>query len=305
MTVSGVDYKKGEAGLILSEMILGGKMLEGKYVGRVFTGIKDTMNITYGSSDSGLIQDYSCTFNNGDSFTFVDRVLTPAKKSVMETICLDEAEQMWQAEEMSAGMQNSGLPNTLENFVAFHVAKKVSRAIDRELFIGTGTTQATGFITRALADSNTVKVTGATITKANVLSAITTVYNALTENAFEYGDVKIFMSKSNYSLYKQAVADLGLYNGAIRVDGAKVSMPLWFDEEVEVVYIPNLPSTRIFATSASNLFIGTDLQSDTNSVIVSNQYQAGGTLDRSVRIRMDYKIDANYADPAVVVVGSF
>jgi hypothetical protein len=305
MNVSGVDYKKGEAGIILSEMILGGRMLEGKYVGRIFTGIKDTLNITYGSSDSGLIQDYACAFNDGNSFTFTDRTLSPAKKSIMETMCLDEIEQMWQAEEMPEGMQNSNMPNTLENWVAFHVAKKASRAIDREIFLGSGGTQATGFITRALADSSAVKVTGVTITKANILTALTTVYNALTENAFEFGDVKIFLSKTNYGLYKQAVSELGLYNGAIKLDGVKVSMPLWFDEEVEVVYIPNLLNTRIFASSASNLFLGTDLTSDANSVIVSNQYQAGGTLDRSVRIRMDYKIDANYADSAVVVVGSF
>lgn len=305
MNVSGVDYKKGEAGIILSEMILGGRMLEGKYVGKVYTGIKDSLNITYGSSDSGLIQDYACAFNNGDSFTFVDRTLTPVKRSVMETMCLDEIEQMWQASEMPEGMQNSNFPNTLENWVAFHVAAKVSRAIDRELFVGTGTTQVNGFVTRALADSSAVKVTGATITKANILTAVTLMYNALTENAFQFGDVKIFMSKTNYGLYKQAVAELGLYNGAIKLDGVKVSMPLYFDEEVEVVYIPNLPNTRLFASSASNLFLGTDLQSDANSVIVSNQYQAGGTLDRSVRIRMDYKIDANYADSTVVVVGSF
>ena len=305
MTVSGVDYKKGEAGIILGEMILGGRMLEGNYVGRVFTGIKDTLNITYGSSDAGLVQTYATTFNDGNSFTFTDKILNPTKFSVMETVPLDEAEQLWQAEQMSEGMQNSGLPNTLESFIALHVAKKVSRAIDIQIFAGTGTTQVNGYFTRAAADSSVVKVTGATITKANVLSAITTVYNGLAESAFEFGDVKIFMSKGNYSLYKQAVADLGLYNGAIRLEGSKVSMPLYFDEEVEVVFIPGLASNKIFATSASNLFLGTDLQSDTNSVIVSNQYQAGGTLDRSVRVRMDYKIDSNYADSASCVLGTF
>lgn len=305
MTVSGVDYKKGEAGIILGEMILGGRMLEGNYVGRVFTGIKDTLNITYGSSDAGLVQSYASTFNDGNSFIFTDKILSPTRFSVMENLPLDELEQMWQAEQMSEGMQNSGLPNTIESFIALHVAKKVSRAIDIQIFAGTGTTQVNGYFTRAAADSSVVKVTGATITKANVLSAITTVYNGLAEKAFENQDVKIFMSKTNFSLYKQAVADLGLYNGVIKLDGVRVSMPLYFDEDVEVVYIPGLSNTKIFATSASNLFLGTDLQSDANSVIVSNQYQAGGTLDRSVRVRMDYKIDANYADSEACVLGTF
>jgi len=305
MTVSGVDYKKGEAGIILGEMILGGRMLEGNYVGRVFTGIKDTLNITYGSSDAGLVQSYASTFNDGNSFTFTDKTLSPTKFSVMENLPLDELEQMWQAEQMSEGMQNSGLPNTIESFIALHVAKKVSRAIDIQIFAGTGTTQVNGYFTRAAADSSVVKVTGATITKANVLSAITTVYNGLAEKAFENQDVKIFMSKTNFSLYKQAVADLGLYNGVIKLDGVRVSMPLYFDEDVEVVYIPGLSNTKIFATSANNLFLGTDLTSDANSVIVSNQYQAGGTLDRSVRVRMDYKIDANYADSEACVLGTF
>jgi len=259
MTVSGVDYKKGEAGIILGEMILGGRMLEGNYVGRVFTGIKDTLNITYGSSDAGLVQSYASTFNDGNSFTFTDKTLSPTKFSVMENLPLDELEQMWQAEQMSEGMQNSGLPNTIESFIALHVAKKVSRAIDIQIFAGTGTTQVNGYFTRAAADSSVVKVTGATITKANVLSAITTVYNGLAEKAFENQDVKIFMSKTNFSLYKQAVADLGLYNGVIKLDGVRVSMPLYFDEDVEVVYIPGLSNTKIFATSANNLFLGTDL----------------------------------------------
>jgi hypothetical protein len=59
----------------------------------------------------------------------------------MEEMCVDSLEQLWQAEQMSAGMANSDMPPTLLDFVANHVAKKASAQIDTQIFVGTGTTQ--------------------------------------------------------------------------------------------------------------------------------------------------------------------
>ena len=300
INVSGVDYKKGEAGLILSEMIMGGKMLQGNYVGNIFTGIKDTLNITYGSSDSGLIQAYACDFADGASITLTDKVLSPVKFSVMEEMCVDSLEQLWQSEQMSAGMANSDMPPTLLDFVANHVAKKASAQIDTQIFVGTGTTQVNGFYTRAKADGSAVKVTSTTISKSNVISVIEAVYDALTENAKGNNDVKIFLSGKDYGYYCQALGALGIYAGLRSTDPSVIGTALFWDTRVEVVPVLGLTTGKGFASSASNLFLGTDLESDANNVQVIDMRTTTG--DRKFRVRMDYKIDANYADSAAVVV---
>jgi hypothetical protein len=300
INVSGVDYKKGEAGIILSEMIMGGKMLQGNYVGNIFTGIKETLNITYGSSDSGLIQAASCDFVDGASITFVDRVLAPVSFSVMEEACISSLEQMWQASLMQAGMNNSEVVPTLADFIANHVAKKASAQIDTQIFVGTGTTQVNGFYTRAKADSGTTKVTSSTITAANVISAITAVYDALSDGAKSNNDVKIFISNKAYGFYSQALGALGIYSGLRSTDPASIGTKLYFDDRVEVVPVVGLGQNQGFASAASNLFLGTDLESDSNSVSVIDMRTT--TADRKYRIRMDYRIDANYADSAAVVV---
>jgi hypothetical protein len=300
INVSGVDYKKGEAGIILSEMIMGGKMLQGNYVGNIFTGIKESLNITFGSSDSGLIQAASCDFADGASLTFVDRVLTPVAFSVMEEACISSLEQMWQASLMQAGMNNSEVVPTLADFIANHVAKKASAQIDTQIFVGTGTTQVNGFYTRAKADSGTTKVTSSTITAANVISAITAIYDALTDAAKSNNDVKIFISNKAYGFYSQALGSLGIYSGLRSTDPATIGTKLYFDDRVEVVPVVGLSQNQGFASSASNLFLGTDLESDSNSVSVIDMRTT--TADRKYRVRMDYKIDANYADSTAVVV---
>jgi hypothetical protein len=300
INVSGVDYKKGEAGIILSEMILGGKMLSGNYVGNIFTGIKDTLNITYGSSDSGLVQAFSCDFVDGASITLTDKVLSPVKFSVMEEMCVDSLEQLWQASQMAAGMANSDMPPTLLDFVANHVARKASAQIDTQIFVGTGTTQVNGYYTRAKADGSAVKVTSTTLTAVNVISAITAVYDALSVNAMANNDVKIFISNKAYGFYSQALGALGIYNGLRSTDPSVIGTKLYWDERVEIVPVLGLGLSQGFATSASNLFLGTDLESDANNVSVIDMRSTTG--DRKFRVRMDYKIDANYADSAAVVV---
>lgn len=300
INVSGVDYKKGEAGIILSEMIMGGKMLQGNYVGNIFTGIKESLNITFGSSDSGLIQAASCDFADGASITFVDRVLTPIAFSVMEEACISSLEQMWQASLMQAGMNNSEVVPTLADFIANHVAKKASAQIDTQIFVGTGTTQVNGFYTRAKADSGTTKVSSTTLTAANIISAITAVYDALSDGAKSNNDVKIFISNRAYGFYSQALGALGIYSGLRSTDPATIGTKLYFDDRVEVVPVVGLGTSQGFASAASNLFLGTDLESDSNSVSVIDMRTT--TADRKYRIRMDYKIDANYADSAAVVV---
>lgn len=300
INVNGVDYKKGEAGIILSEMILGGKMLSGNYVGNIFTAIKDTLNITYGSSDSGLIQAYSCDFADGASITLTDKVLSPVKFSVMEEMCVDSLEQLWQAEQMAAGMANSDMPPTLLDFVANHVARKASAQIDTQIFVGTGTTQVNGYYTRAKADGSTVKVTSTTVSKANIIATLEAVYDALSVNAMANNDVKIFISNKAYGFYSQALGALGIYNGLRSTDPSVIGNKLFWDERVEIVPVLGLGLSQGFATAASNLFLGTDLESDANNVSVIDMRSTTG--DRKFRVRMDYKIDANYADSAAVVV---
>jgi hypothetical protein len=275
-------------------------MLQGNYVGNIFTGIKETLNITYGSSDSGLIQPASCDFADGASLTFTDKVLSPVAFSVMEEACITSLEQMWQASLMQAGMNNSELVPTLGDFIANHVAKKASAQIDTQIFVGTGTTQVNGFYTRAKADGSAVKVTSTTITAANVISAITAVYDALTDGAKSNNDVKIFISNKAYGFYCQALGALGIYSGLRSTDPASIGTKLYWDDRVEIVPVVGLGTSQGFASAASNLFLGTDLESDSNSVSVIDMRTT--TADRKYRVRMDYKIDCNYADSTAVVV---
>jgi hypothetical protein len=197
-------------------------------------------------------------------------------------------------------MNNSEVVPTLADFIAQHVAKKASAQIDTQIFVGTGTTQVNGFYTRAKADSGTTKVSSSTITAANVISAITAVYDALSDGAKSNNDVKIFISNKAYGFYCQALGALGIYSGLRSTDPASIGTKLYWDDRVEVVPVVGLGQNQGFASAASNLFLGTDLESDANSVSVIDMRTT--TADRKYRIRMDYKIDCNYADSTAVVV---
>ena len=105
-----------------------------------------------------------------------------------------------------------------------------------------------------------------TITKSNVIATIEAVYDALSDGAKSNNDVKIFLSSKDYGYYCQALGALGIYSGLRSTDPASIGTALFWDNRVEVVPVVGLTAGKGFASSASNLFLGTDLESDANNV---------------------------------------
>lgn len=292
---------------ILEQMVLSGKLLGNpRYIGNVFTDVKNKMEIGYLSASSGLIKAYSDSFTSSDSLTLGKRTLQPGKFTINESLGASELELLFQNSQLAPGVGNVEGMNSLENALVSFLVKKCSKAFDQIAFQSTGTTSAntiyseiTGLMARAAADSSTVKVTATTLTKANILDEVDKVYNAMSQDAKD-GNIKIFMSEKSYGYWKQALAGLGLYNSVKSTDDSVIGTDLYYDSRVEIVPTIGMADNKMFATPAENLFIGLDTEGDWSTVRFVDLRST--TNENIMTIRADFGMDINYGDSTCVTI---
>lgn len=292
---------------ILEQMVLSGKLLGNpRYIGNVFTDVKNKMEIGYISSSSGLIKAYSDAFTSSDSLSIGKRTLQPGKFTINEALGASELELLFQNSQLAPGVGHVDGMNSLENALVNFLVKKASKAFDQIAFQSTGTTSAntiyseiTGLVSRANADSATVKVTATTLSKSNILDEVDKVYNAMSQDAKD-GNIKIFVSEKTFGFWKQALAGLGLFNSLKSTDESIIGNELYYDSRVEIVPTIGMADNKMFATPAENLFIGLDTESDWTTVRFVDKRNT--TNDNVMTIRADFGMDINYGDSSCVVL---
>ncbi len=283
------NYQGKFASSFVALSILGGKMIEQDLITK-FIGVKKAMHLPVVKLD-GVIKPYTAKFEAAGSLEVSERKLEPKAASVQLEFLIDTLEQMFLSEEMGAGMQNSNMDNDFESFVTKYIARSINNQMDNFIWNADKDKSGAiekfdGLLKKLNADPKTVKVSGSVLTKDNILDEIGKIYMAIPENIAEDGDLKMFMSVKTRKLYKQALADKGLSTQPL-IDHSK------YDENLEIKSIAGFNPNTIVCSPVSNLFFGTDLESDMQSYELIDMRHTTG--DRMLRLRMDFKTDVNYA----------
>ncbi|MBN2262527.1 MAG: hypothetical protein JW735_06435 [Prolixibacteraceae bacterium] len=283
------SYQGKFAAQFIALAILGGKMIDKNLITR-FLNIKKAMFLPVVRLN-GVIKPYTSDFVAAGSIDISDRQLDPKAASVHLEFLIDTLEQMFMSEGMTAGMQNSNMDTDFESFVTKYIAREINNQIDNFIWNADKTKTGAialvdGLLKRIAADAQSVKIPSVALTKSNVLDEIAKVYVAMPENTSEQPDMKFYTSVKTMKLYKQAVADKGLITAPL------ADHPM-YDSNIEIVSIPGFPANTIVCAPVSNLFYGTDLESDTQSYELIDMRHTTG--DRKLRLRMDFKLDVNYA----------
>ena len=252
---------------------------------------------------SDLIKDGSCDFTPTGTVTLTENILQPEEFQVNFTLCKTDFRDDWEALAMGLSAHDH-LPPNLADFIIAKTAAEVATANETIIWQGaTGTAgQYDGFLARFAADATVVDVVGTTVTAANVVAELGKVIDAIPASIYGKEDLFIYVPQNVYRAYVRALGGFGASGlGANGFEGRgnnQVLGDLAFDG-VKIFLAEGLPSNKMVAAQASNLFFGTSLMSDWNEVKVLDMADLDGS--QNVRFVMRYTANVNYAYGSEVV----
>lgn len=228
---------------------------------------------------------------------------------INEEQCLEQLDSVYSEEQFnSIGATKDEFPQGLEEAAMFMVRNSLSNDVERILWGGSGNAvdgKQNGIIDKALADSNTIKVSGVTLSVSNIVTEIQKVYDAIPNSVLGEGEyepvkapVRIFVSVTAMRYLKQALSTVASEHQVVlpsfTVDGKKI-----FYLGVEIV-TAGIPTNVMVAGSRDNLVFLTDLLSDTQEVKLAH----GNDLkdENMVYIKGAYRASGDYIFSEDVVI---
>ena len=263
------------------------------------------------------VDNRDCAWTPKQRFSNDTETFTVKNWKINEEQCLEELDSIYSENVLSefrnyqAGATKTIMPNDLETAVMFHLENSLGADIDRIIIGGNGNAVdgiQNGLIDKALASSNTIKVSAVNIDATNVLSEIQKVYDAipnvtLNEGLYEpeKAAVRIFVDINTYRYALQALSGVaGEY---------QVVLPSWAYTDgkltymgVEICLVNYMPANTMFAASRDNMIFFTDLLSDTKEIRVAH----GNDLkdESMVYIKGAYRAEAAFVFEDEVVLYS-
>jgi len=283
--ITSASLYAGEAGAYIGAAAKSGKTLADGQI-TILEGIKYKKTLTVVSSAS-LIADADCDFSDG-TLTLTDRALEPTDKKLNLSLCATDLEKDWQAAQMTAGANNSNMAGDFPAFIMEYLGAEVGESIETQIW--------TDMVTNLLADGTVVDVTASTLTAGNIIAEMEKVYDDVPAAVYGKDDLRIYVGTNAVRFYIQAMSALGYLNAYYAGD-----VPLLF-EGVEVVHCPGMAADTMVAARVSNIYWGTDLQSDATTFKVLDQRESSGANE--IRIAANFSSGVQHAVGADIVLYS-
>jgi len=211
----------------------------------------------------------TCDFTPTGTVTITERVLTLEKFQVQRELCKKDFLTDWAANDAQNGRLEGALVDTLVANMLAGIAAKNETLIWSGVNGNTG--EYDGLITQIDAD-NTVNFVSSPIalTANNIISKIELLL-AEVPTAVENSTEKplLYMNKKTFHLYRQANAAAG--NGWYTYAGPAVEPT--FMGIYDIAICPGMPDNTMIVSQKSNLWFGTNLLSDWNSIQVVDMEQ--------------------------------
>lgn len=233
---------------------------------------------------SNLVQvGENCTFNDSGTIVASEAILKPAPFFINVQLCYEDLEPIYNT--LNNGSLNSQeLAASFQSALADLMVSKMNETTQdvfiNGVYVATGTTALSQF-NGIDAQITTNVVTGATITKSNIIASLSTLIGAVPENVLEAGDLTIYMSRKTLQKYFDALAALASLTPLDAVSPNYMGIP--------IVTVPTIKVDRMYAMQASNIFVGVGAMDDFSSLQVIDMKPLG--QGNSVRLILQGKCD--------------
>ena len=254
----------------------------------VLENIKFKRNITKVSS-SGMIKDATCDFTDAGTLTLTERVLNPKELQINVDLCKKDLLADWQANQMSAGAHNRDMSGDFSAFVVSHLSDSIADWLEQVLWTGNDSDpgSVTGFMTvggvgtidadTAVVEADNQGGAGTAHSATNIDENLGLILADVPVTVYGKEDLYIYMGTTAYRLYIENQATAG-YQNLYSMNDAFIPMY----NGVKIAHCPGFPADKMVAAQKSNLFLGTDLISDTTEIRMLDM----SALDGSDNVRV-------------------
>lgn len=253
----------------------------------------------------GIVKNATCDFDPTSTLTLTERILQPEEFQVNLQLCKKDFRSDWEAIQMGYSVYDN-LPANFTDFLIAHVAEKVAQKIEQNIWAGVNASagEFDGFTTLFAADSDVVDVTATTVTAANVIDELGKVVDAIPSTIWGKEDLTLYVPQNVAKAYVRALG--GFAASGVGANGVENKGTMWWNQGdlnfdgIRVAMVNGLPSNKMVATQASNLYFGTGLLSDHNEVKVLDLSDVDGS--QNIRIVMRFTAGVQYGFGSEVVL---
>jgi len=284
------------AGQYIAAALLSAKTLDNKYV-TIHPNVK-YKEVIQRIAVANIVNDASCDFTTSGSVALSEAVLTPKELQVNLELCKQQFVQSWEALQLGYSAFDT-IPKDFNTYLISYVAGIVAQATETSVWQGVTATngQFGGFevaLSASVAASTGVIAAGTglelsgSITAANVVAKLTAVQTAIPNSVYGKEDLVIYIGSGVAKAYQTAMSGNG--SGGLGANGYNNQMNIGEKElnfqGIPLALCPGLGDNKIVAAQKSNLFFGTGLLSDYNTVKVLDMADIDGS--QNFRIIMRY-----------------
>jgi len=245
-----------------------------------------------------LVSPASCDFVPNSSVTLTERIIQPVELQVNLQLCKYDFVNDWESQQMGFGLGQS-LPPKFSDFMIAHVASEVAQ--NTEFCIWQGDTAAAsnnsfdGFEKLIAASAaagdipasqQVAAVGGGGLSAANIIAELSKVVDAIPAALYGKEDLFLYIGSAAAKFYVQALG--GFAANGLGANGVSNMGTQWWNNGsltvngVKIFVSPGLSANKMYAAQRSNLYFGTGLLNDTNSIKVLDMQD----LDASNNVRM-------------------
>jgi hypothetical protein len=254
-----------------------------------------------------IVKDATCDFDATSTLTLTDRVLSVEPFQVNLQLCKKDYYSSWIGGQMGFSAYDS-IPASFADFLIAHVAAKTSQKIEQNIWNGNAASagEFSGFLSLMTADSDVIDVTATTVTAANVIAELGKIADAIPSALYGKEDLQIFVPQNVAKAYVRALGGFG--TSGLGANGLDNKGTMWygngdlFFDGIKVVMCNGLPSNKMVAGQASNLFFGTGLLDERNEVRVLDMADLDGS--DNIRVILRFFAGVQYGIGADVVLYS-
>lgn len=238
--------------------------------------------------------DYSCGFAPAGSVTLTEKVLEPKKIKNEAELCKEDFRQTWDSASMGFSAHNDNLPKDEAEALLVEILADTAEATEKDIWQGDSVNSGEfdGFLKLLIADGDVNKVTGTTLSAANILAQLNLIYDAIPD-AMLHKDLVWAAPYSASKFYKQAIGAGDYLNQGLVGD-----KPLNFLGN-DLQPVSGMPANTIVVYDKKNMFFGTGLMSDHNDVRIKDMDETD--LSGQVRYKMVYTAGVQYANSEDII----
>lgn len=306
--ISGLSYKPHENPEWFTRAMYGGRLVQGGYI-RVMMDVKGDELLSQIDIENKVLQidGKDCAWTPNQIIKLSEKKASVKTYKINLEQCIDELENKRTLYQLTTGATNEALPDELEDATLMLIAIALSNEIE-EMIVGGDESkdpnQFNGMVKTLLNSTEAAKIVGTTLTNANVLDAVATVYDNIKEDVLQsedQGELFVYGSYATRRKIRNALADKTnqvLFPQWTLDEGDKKNPKMYY-LGMEFVPVKGIDNNTLIGITANNAILLTDLLSDLDGIELG---QFPKPMDNKVwikgRLRLGFVIP--FEDEAVI-----